>query len=78
MTPTPVPAKKSLKQRRHVTSEAVPQKLHLGLSFIEQMILDVVRQATPEQQAELRTLAREQPVAEFTRTSSARCVSLRS
>lgn len=38
------------------------------LGFIEQMMYDAIRKATPEQQRELRALSRSQSPAEFTRT----------
>lgn len=42
-----------------------PEEITLG--FFEQAMFDAIRQASPEQQAELRTLARSQSVAAFTR-----------
>lgn len=40
----------------------------LTLGMIEQRMLEAITSATPEQQAEIRTLAATQPLAEFTRT----------
>ena len=48
------------------------QQQALDLSFVEGMMYDAIRQATPEQQAELRALAGSQPLADFTRTLQSR------
>lgn len=44
------------------------QQAEISLGFVEQMMFDAIRNATPEQQKELRTLAASQSSAEFTRT----------